>query len=260
MISYTFEPDHEPQNSHLLDVYIIDRVSAWADGKRIGYLKIAHVASSRLKNIKSIWHYQSYFQGWCVGLHKLKNEPEDRPVDYGSLWRGVHLYAKANPASSHKNYWCLEAKDTPDRKTIEADLRIVARKYLPDLKRFIRERANFAYVDYIHVDDEFRRQGIGTQLYVLGAMWLATHRKIALHGSSLQSDSAKAVWADMIASGKYPISQVEKKYYQGIGADPKLYLYKKLDYYSDLRWRNKAYQVIKKLQSLTSADCGVYSS
>lgn len=244
MIRYTFEPDCELQKSHL-EVYIIDQISARANGKKIGYLKMAHVASSRLKNIKSIWHYQSSFQGWCLGLDRFKGDPENKPVDYGSLWLGVHLYARINPASNDKNYLSLKAKDIPDRETIEADLRVVARKYLPNLKRFIRERSDFVYVDYIHVDDEFRRQGIGTQLYILGAMWLATSRKLALHGSSLQSDSAKATWQKMISSGKYPISRVENKYYAGREADPKLYIYQKLDYYSDLRWRNKAYQAIK---------------
>jgi GNAT superfamily N-acetyltransferase len=253
MINFTFEPDHEPRTSHL-GLYIIDNVSARFAGKQIGYLKMAHVASSRLKNIKSIWHYQSAFNGWCIGLDKFKDEPEDRSVDYGNLWRGAHLYSRVNPASSGKNYLSLEANDTPDRKTIEADLRAISRKYLPDLKRFLRERVDFVYVDYIHVNEEFRRQGIGTKLYNLGAMWLAANRNLALHSSTLQSDSAKATWQTMIASGKYPISQIEKK--QG-SCDPKIYTYQKLDYYPNLGWRNKAKKTIKSNYMLTTVNLTV---
>ena len=59
--------------------------------------------------------------------------------------------------------------------------------------RYINGRENWAYVDYSRVSYIYRRQGVATHMYKLGAAWLAKYRSTCLNASSVQSDAAKTV-------------------------------------------------------------------
>lgn len=79
-------------------------------------------------------------------------------------------------------------------------------------------------VDYVCVDENHRRQGIGEQLYVRAARKLAEDYGMALHGSSLQSDYAKAMWKHL--SEKY-VDSCSSQTEEQNGRDVKKY---KLDF------------------------------
>lgn len=89
-------------------------------------------------------------------------------VDYGWIRNNYQKTLKVQPSLTHRKLW-----------------------------QWIVERADLVYVDYSRVSFAYRRQGIATTMYKLGAAWLAFHRKTCLHGSSLRSDSAKALWAHL---------------------------------------------------------------
>ncbi len=84
-----------------------------------------------------------------------------------------------------------------------------------DMHRYLRTAKDFFFVDYIQVAPEFKRKGIGTQLYTTAAKWLAENEGQMLYGSSIQSDPAKAAWASMVAKG-LPIRK-SKKNKDGVG-------------------------------------------
>lgn len=53
------------------------------------------------------------------------------------------------------------------------------------------------FVDFIRVNDDMRRQGIGTALYQYGAKWLAREKGLPLYASGIQTTEAKAAWKFM---------------------------------------------------------------
>ena len=73
--------------------------------------------------------------------------------------------------------------------------------------RWLRDRQNWAYVDFIRVSPTYRRRGIATTLYALGSAWLALNRQTSLHSSSVQSDFALALWKGL-KTGPLPIFPV----------------------------------------------------
>lgn len=88
------------------------------------------------------------------------------------------------------------------QKTLEVKPGLSQRR----LWRWIAERAGWVYVDFSRVSFIYRRKGIATTMYKLGAAWLAIHRKTGLHSSSLQKDCAISLWNHLKSLG-LPIYQ-----------------------------------------------------
>jgi len=127
MITFSFHPDCEAEKkSYHCDLYIVDKIQAWNDGQSTGYLKMIHINSSRLKNIKSIWHYKSTFDGWCLNL-----------LDLNKLWIDVHCYASRSPESCPNiSPHLLENKHLPSPEIRDQDLFKLSKYFLIGLKNF----------------------------------------------------------------------------------------------------------------------------
>jgi hypothetical protein len=69
---------------------------------------------------------------------------------------------------------------------------------------------NKPIVDYINVNEDYRRTGIGTALYFAGANWMR-NIGMQLYASSIQSDEARSVWSKFKNKG-YVNSDGERKY------------------------------------------------
>jgi len=231
MISFEIKPDCERESDSHLCLYIVDRIGIKDDGREIGYIQVAHISSSRLRHIKSVWHYQnSGFVGWCLNL-----------TDRDQLWVNAHYYAGMRPRSCPNiSYLSLFPEHIQSSQIRDEDLLYLAKICcVRRLKKFVADRTNFAYVDYIHVDPGLRRHGYGTRLYKIAATWLAIHRGLVLHGSSCQSEEAKAAWKAMEAKG-FPIGVLIKKHFELRENKVRTWTYRYLDYVSTLQHRLEA--------------------
>jgi len=86
----------------------------------------------------------------------------------------------------------------------EITYKAIALRSSREFLRWLRDRGNYCYVDFSRVSYQYRRRGVATNLYQLGAAWLATHRRAALHGSDIQSESAKRFWKSLHQNSNVP--------------------------------------------------------
>lgn len=99
------------------------------------------------------------------------------------------------PTSEEQDY----LTNLPDDQVLPTFARfeqMARKKYGRQFKQFLHYYVDKPIVDYIRVEPEYRRQGIGTALYRAAQKWLHD-RGMKLYASGLQSDEAKAAWKNM---------------------------------------------------------------
>ena len=180
--------------------YCQARIQALDGERRVGYLNFEWISSQHFdQTLPTIWHYASEFTGWCLGI-----EPNDDVRD-------PKITARVLKSACRYSYEHLNLD--VDTLTYDQQQRLLDKLSLSIKPRFekFKESIDWVYVGYSRVDNgerwpegdtkSYRRQGIGTRLYHLAAMWLAVHRNTALHSSTLISDEAKGLWDKLEATG-----------------------------------------------------------
>lgn len=172
-----FERDPTEQRDNF--PWVIHRVEAHIDGELAGYLKISYIPKkNRWKS--GLEYKMSPFGGtWSVD----QTTPEttwDDIMRYMFFWRG-----KFKPP-----HW-----DPKNRNEVQENLKAFNRWALTQTPP-----TDDPIIDYIHVEPDFRRQGVGTAMYLFGAREMGK-RGLKLRSSTVQSDEAKAVWKSMKSRG-----------------------------------------------------------
>lgn len=176
--------------------YSIHQITAYQADQKIGYIRVSFINSDLCKKyLPTPWHYMSLYHGWCL------------PLEDSALWKKAHLYARKSPASkSDTPYWMLENVDIANAE-IQEDLRKLEKHYRTKMQEDIDIRGNRPIIEYVQVEEPFRRRGFGTQLYIEMGRFLSEAYNLALYASSPQSAAAKAVWASMLEKG-LPVKHV----------------------------------------------------
>lgn len=177
--------------------YVIHLINAMLGDQPVGYIRTSFLSKSLgYQLMPTAWHYMKLHQGWCLSLDNI-----------GSLWKSAHLYAGCCPISRPRlASWSISDKDIPDEETIRSDLQTLEKPYLRRMRREIRKHGNIPIVEYVKVEEAYRRQGIGTQLYIMMAKFLAETYDLPLYASTLQTPEAEALWQGMRQEG-LPISR-----------------------------------------------------
>ncbi|RJR12831.1 hypothetical protein C4588_01645 [Candidatus Parcubacteria bacterium] len=167
----------------------------------LGRIKVSFIDKELFKKqVSTVWHYMCAHHGWSLPFNNLKK-----------LWISTHLYARQNPHSRpHLAYHALTEDLCPDNLTIEFDLKQLSSRYQREMRSFVRVRTGMPIPEYITVNENYRRRGLATHLYLEMAKYLAKHYGLPLYASSLQSDEAKAVWESMSKNKKLPVRKVVK--------------------------------------------------
>lgn len=97
--------------------------------------------------------------------------------------------------------WNPSATDAP-LSEVRAAVRRVEKRYRKEASATF-EYHRVPYVAYAHVDEGYRRRGLGTALYGYAAQQLAT-KGMVLRASTLQSDSAASLWEHLALAVTYP--------------------------------------------------------
>jgi GNAT superfamily N-acetyltransferase len=74
-------------------------------------------------------------------------------------------------------------------------------RYADAFKRFEQFHVETAHVAYVLVEGRHQRKGLGTQLYIQGASWMAERHGLMLAASDLQSPGPEVprVWEKLVA-------------------------------------------------------------
>jgi GNAT superfamily N-acetyltransferase len=164
----------------------------------VGYIRVAYVTEESMAKLPTIWHFLNHHAGWCYSLDSLSE-----------IWRGVMLYCGQTPprlvkAGIRRFSVTKEMAESTPEHLLQEDLDwLEENDWIQggQRPREVRDkfRRNFLdrpFVEYVRTVAPYQGQGLGRQLYRNMARWMSEDG-LALHGSSLQSPSAKAVWAKM---------------------------------------------------------------
>ncbi len=184
--------------------WVIDKVEAFDGETVIGYIKISYIPKENYnKYYASPVDYMCRIGGW--GSYRYSNSSVKTYYNDRKFLKSVTWHAwtdnKLHESIDHLTddecfilFKCLE--------------KFVYQRYKKNIKLFQARWQNRPMVDYISVLPKYRRQGIGTKLYIEAGKMMQ-EKGLQLRASTLQSDEAKAVWQRLternqtVKRGKY---------------------------------------------------------
>jgi GNAT superfamily N-acetyltransferase len=205
-IRFEYVEDSEGDNNR---GWQVDKVVAYLGEHEVGYLKLAYIPAERFKKwYPSILNYIQQINGSIIFPHEYRaTHWTEIPID--TLRKSIYSIAQVAGVGWHESNSLQEqAKTAPDkivRQMIHSFEIDIEKEKGPLFRRFKKYFVNNPYVDYIKVNDEYKRQGIGTALYRAGYEWMKS-KGMKLHASGTQSDDAKAAW--MSLERNYPVEKI----------------------------------------------------
>lgn len=172
--------------------WIVDKLSAVNEaGEEVGYLKIEMIPGEEFRR----WYPTAvdlmiHIHGWAVGH-----------------W-GPDVIGNITLDKFKALAWYFWKKEFPHLQegTKEFDhlvkklVRGVNRTYAAKLNQFKEYHVDAPKPAWVWVQPEYRRQGIGTKLYMEAARWMA-ERGLRLRASTLRSKDAEGIWNSFFAKG-----------------------------------------------------------
>lgn len=179
--------------------WIVHELKAFLDGDEVGYIKASYIPEERFEKVfPTVFHYLSNVRGKLIlnrGDGKSVGSNRDEfPDDIKDFAESLHQYARGE-MRTHPDYPAYgdEVSEEKWAEIAEYYVEKYKERYGDDYSRFREWYVNKPYVDYINVKREYRRRGIGFQLYKRMAEILG-ERGMVLYASSLQSEEAQAAW------------------------------------------------------------------
>lgn len=180
--------------------WTVDQIDAYLNGEKVGYLKLSYIPHERFKR---------YYPGILNWLSQIGGH-HTLPYDYkDSPWQGIPTNELRKSifslAQTCRIDWNTCNKLSTEAKTMnDIEIRNLVRELENKLwedkgwqfRRFKQYYVDKPIVDYIRVEEPYKRQGIGTALYRAGHEWMKS-KGMKMYASSTQSDEAKATWKAM---------------------------------------------------------------
>jgi len=173
-----------------------DKLIAYIDSAEVGYLVTEYIPKENLKIFfPTIWHYLVSMEGKYIFAKFLKSSIDlSDPNLYEAVVRDMGGFSNSLP-------------DSDKRKAIITDY---IRKNRDKFQSMVNWNVDKPKVGYITVLEEYRRLGIGLQLYTATAKLLA-EQGFPLYASKIQSPAAASAWSYMQTHG-FPIRNVTTRY------------------------------------------------
>jgi len=177
--------------------WIYHLIEAFIENEEVGFIRIAYIPKESVPDLyPSILNFIDK-----QGGHSLL--PIDDPsMPYQSL-SNEELYKLVK-----NGRWVLLQKQD-SVPTDRSSLLILAKeledwakqsKYQKKFDKFLEYHVDKPEPDMIRINDDFKRQGIATSLYLFTARWLA-QKNLQLWTASLQTGEAEKTWLSMVAKG-----------------------------------------------------------
>lgn len=189
----------------------VDKLEAILDGENVGYLKMAYIPKERLKEwYPTMLSYISQMKGSHVLPYGYeKKQIKDIPAD---LLRQCLFMARQAVGRRYPNFDQQRAdRQLPDEQ-VYAEFAKLEQQAQKEFKQkwqdFVNWHVDKPVVDFIRVESDLHRKGIGTALYRAGHQWMK-EKGMKLYASTLQQKEAAAAWERM--EKDYPIGREKIK-------------------------------------------------
>ncbi len=185
----------------------VDKIEAYLNDKLVGYIKVSWIPRQRFdQHYKTIAQYVSKVAGSVFLPYEYVNEPNYNNIPVDVL--RSNLFSAASTVYGYVSYEQQQQFKKMSDEQVIAKYRqlekMLHKKYGKRFDDFREYYVDKPIIDFIRVDDQYRRQGIGTALYRAAHEWLK-QKHLKLYASGIQTDEAKAAWSQM--EKDYPVGQ-----------------------------------------------------
>lgn len=193
-LKFKFNPDVEGDNNR---GWIVHKIEAYYDGKSVGYINASYISKDRWNK----W-YKNGVIDWMVHLSGAGSGLIDgyNKKDWAKVCRNLWGHV-SSPDDKWRGGYGTSSNEMTDKDweaSAKALIDAAEKKYSKQFKEDKNYFVDKPFVDYIRVNEEFQRKGIGTLLYMGMARELYKRYKLKkFYGSSLQTDMAKGAWKAM---------------------------------------------------------------
>lgn len=169
--------------------WVVNKIDAFQNKNIVGHIKIAYIPKDNYnKYYASPVDYMCRIGGW--GSYRYNDQSVKEYYNDRKILKSITWHAWTDNDINNK----IDHMSDNELLIIFNNLEsFVTKKYSKRIKEFKLRFVDRPMIDYILVDPYYRRQGIGTQLY-LEATKMMKEKGLPLRASSLQSSEAKAVW------------------------------------------------------------------
>lgn len=170
--------------------FIVSRIEAYINSEFVGYINMSYIPREWFNKIYKE-DYPFTFANKINGFGGLKPERFSKfslPEQVEQLILSLGGWINSKSLDDLSENQLLEKKNELIEK--------LKQRLEKDFKSFENFHVNKPLVDYIRVDEKFRRQGIGNALYQEAAKWLAK-KGLKLYASGIQSKEAEEAWNKM---------------------------------------------------------------
>lgn len=188
----------------------VDKIEAYIGDQNVGYLKLAYIPAERFKKwYPSILNYIQQISGNIIFPQEYRGTHWTKiPIDV--LRKYVYNIAQvAGVGWNESNSLQEQALNAPEKwvRQLYHSLEQKIQKEKGGLfNRFKKYFVDNPYVDYIKVDDNYKKQGIGTALYRAGHAWMKS-KGMKLHASNTQTPDAQGAWKSL--ERDYPVEKIK---------------------------------------------------
>lgn len=176
--------------------WIVDQIVALVDDNPIGYIKISYIPKERFEKwYPNIFAWLENFKGHH--FYNFTDHMKENPIEKWDEDETKEFLKKLTDYWGGNRYFITKFDYEKGNiikqllKAIKNDKRF--KQYMKNFIDFKNYHVDKPLVDYISVENEWKRKGIGTELYKEAAKYLAS-KELKLHASNIQSDEAVHVW------------------------------------------------------------------
>lgn len=177
----------------------VDEVHAKIDGKKVGYIKLSYIPHERFhRYYPTIFNFLDQIKG-------QNNLPYEKRAQHYKEFTDEERrkMLKSLLFSNRLVRWGQEdeaVKNLSDDEVLQ-QIRDIEEKFNNghhgrEFRKFKNFQKDKPLVDFIRVEDDWRRQRIGNALYREAATWMK-EKGMEVYASGLQTDDAKASWKHM---------------------------------------------------------------
>jgi GNAT superfamily N-acetyltransferase len=188
------------------------RLTAEINGKNIGYIDFSNIDDNNFFKNYTILGYLDLYKGLDLYIDKekrinaaLDNGLTEKEESFFNLSKKeiVNVLARHTGKFNYKKIDFFESIGMIDEIFNEL-LDEIEIKYGDEFLDFKNTTVNHSIIEHVNVIDEYKRQGIGKELYSTAA-YICSLNKTTLTASYNQSSDAEAIWKYLSESTSIPV-------------------------------------------------------
>ena len=175
--------------------WIVHKIECFINKREVGFIKISFIPKENFdKEFPTIVHYLEKIEGKSLSLPNCSDERYRSDYFNVASLAEQAVCLKSLCGNSEESLSTYQAKSKKSLTLInKRSTKLLEKRFGASFEKFKAFHCDKPLVDYISVDEEFRRQRIGIALYTEAAKYLSG-KGLSLYASGIQSPRAKASW------------------------------------------------------------------